>query len=429
MTLLAIAFVTLFMYKFYEVPVHFNKVTIDNLSNHVVTDSSRITISFNYDYNNSRSLRKNRTFDGDDCGIKYNYYLFFEPTDSCLFVNGQSTDSVCLWIKDYLVADQKKRGFDSVCTDNLHNLVRTTISHSSRQLLYPLLWFSSNVLKQDPYYIASCKSVNYKDGIPADSIFAFHSVYFNSKYSGRMRNGVLAERYSMSQDMIYDHYDVSISDYKFPNIIFTGEDISAAIERFSIDMNGIDCKFLKRLAFTYKAPVEVTGLPFEPDMKGMNYIAFTDSLKIARIAEQGLVFHVSFPDMVNVQSVRSIIITALLGMLIGVFFRLIYRISCIRIHTLWRCRSFTEFFKELLSILHILFINPFVVLWNFIMQFCRTPRYMFTTLKRHPAQLVLFFVLILAIVLWLLILDMSTVNALDLDMKDEAQSSRIFNII
>ena len=72
MTLLAIAFVTLFMYKYYEVPVHFNKVTIDNLSNHVVTDSSRITISFNYDYNNSRSLRKNRTFDGDDCGIKYN---------------------------------------------------------------------------------------------------------------------------------------------------------------------------------------------------------------------------------------------------------------------------------------------------------------------------------------------------------------------
>ena len=129
--------------------------------------------------------------------------------------------------------------------------------------------------------------------------------------------------------------------YKKPNPFSTAEDISSAIEVFGIegDNDSTITLNLKRLSFDYTASTNFSAMFPKPDTIDVSRIVFVDSLKIDYIKKNGLKFHVHFPDYENLQEIRLFLVTLLLGGLLGLLMRVLYKM----------CRLWEDFWLEKMS--------------------------------------------------------------------------------
>ena len=124
-----------------------------------------------------------------------------------------------------------------------------------------------------------------------------------------------------------------------PEILLTAEDISKAVEIiYFTDTAGyhINSRQLRSITINYKGAAEFGKLIPAPDVHTMNAIRFTDAAKIDEICSHGLSYHVSFPDMENIQDVRIFGLTMIIAMLVGVFFGLLYKLIARAFHHLWQ---------------------------------------------------------------------------------------------
>lgn len=71
------------------------------------------------------------------------------------------------------------------------------------------------------------------------------------------------------------------------------------------------------IKFTFNGAASFSEMYPNPDIISMDAVLFTDPEKIKQIIKKGLWFHATFPQMLNLQSMRVFIITTLLGFFIA----------------------------------------------------------------------------------------------------------------
>lgn len=74
-----------------------------------------------------------------------------------------------------------------------------------------------------------------------------------------------------------------------------------------------------RLSFYFEGAADFSKMYPEPDDITMNSIHFVDPVKIQEIKLNGLLFHVKFPELENIQDVRIFFVSATIGGLIIIF--------------------------------------------------------------------------------------------------------------
>lgn len=150
---------------------------------------------------------------------------------------------------------------------------------------------------------------------------------------------------------------ISYNSYSFDTpdsfrAFFTAEDVSQGNEY--IILKGLNSRHIKRFVIDYLGAVEFGVLNPEPDTITTSCILYTKPEKIDQIALYGLKYHVSFPDMRNVQEIRITAIVMAITLLIGVLFDLFYRL-------LLTCKNLILIFHN-----HPLFCSSIVCLIAFL---------------------------------------------------------------
>lgn len=92
-------------------------------------------------------------------------------------------------------------------------------------------------------------------------------------------------------------------------------DISQAYVHFIVPYTSLPDT--TKLSFTFNGATYFSEMNPKPDLVSMDAIQFTDPQKIKQIWRDGLWFHVAFPHMSNLQTVRMFVITTLLGFFIA----------------------------------------------------------------------------------------------------------------
>ena len=446
-TILFIIIVFFVIKKYYEVPIHYNKIKYDNLVYSRIVKGN-INVNVTYDYNNSPDFEKSSYYH-DQCGFQVNSGFMLKPHKNKLFPEGftqenANIDSVMLDSTElselYIRADNMlhRNKTNDFYLDSVEHAFRVNIWSSNRQHLYPFIFnfdWIKDFIEGEVYDIGGewryiC------DSLVFDSITTRQLFLHNFKYSGRQRNGSLREYFYLLEHNNNNYVDYGRFferlDYKYPNTIFTGEDISSAIENFKIELSGIPDTIFHSLKFEYNAPIDIDidGFNIKPDRTTMTSIIFTNPNKLSRIVREGLVFHVSFLDMKNTQTVRTIIATGVLGWLIGVLFSLMGSLMIGNLASLQKKRSWKEFFiisklKRIFSkIIHGLYNlvrkddDGILYLWKYIKNFCKY-------IKNYPFNIFIFLLIILiGFIFWRTII-FSDINPFDLQ---EGEKWYIFNI-
>lgn len=99
------------------------------------------------------------------------------------------------------------------------------------------------------------------------------------------------------------------------------EDISQSYFDFRIITHSIDSLILK---IDFVGVTEFSEMIPKPDVIGMGSIEFNDPAKIRQIGKEGLLFHAQFKEIENMQTVRLLAITTLLGSIVFVFVGLLF---------------------------------------------------------------------------------------------------------
>lgn len=417
--LIIISFVTK---KYYEVPIHYNRITYDNLVHSEIVEGV-IDIIVTYDYNNSPDF-ENSSYYHKDCGLKVSGGIKLKPNKNKLFPEGftlkkANVDSVMLDSAElselYIRADNMlhAKKTNDFYLDSIEHAFRINMWSSNRQFLYPCI-FNFNGIED--------RIEENHEAITTKRQLFLH----NFKYSGRQRNGTLREYFYLlenNNDFIDHNASFIRLDYQYPNPLFSGEDISSAIESFKIELSCIPDSIFNSLQFEYNAPIDIDGLPFEADSTTMTSIIFTNPSKLSRIKQEGLVFHVTFLDMKNTQAVRTIISTGILGWLIGVMFSLIGSLMIGNLAILQRIRSWKEFL--IISKYKKIFSQFLHGLCNFVRKDKNGYSYIRKYINNYPFIIIIFLIIILIGILFWRTTIFSDVNPFD---EQEGEKWYIFNI-
>ena len=354
-----------YMIKCYEVPIHNNRISyfISNSSKYK-TFSGYSEIDIVYDYNTFKELKKTN-FHGEpldiEPGIEVSTYIkcnndstnswHVSNTSYSYFDSNGSHNNFGRWYNDgykKLVEDTayisfldknniKPSHFEVDVENNLYSvngvLYMLEINSSNRQT------FQAFKVWKDNSSVGFFKSTDFEYSLLArhDSLAPHHdSVFYNHQwcYIQCLKPTINSARYRdfrfipENDSILYQRLFISRNNFRKPNLIYTAEDISQAVEVLLID-NSRDSSFtnkIKKIKYDYNGPVEFSDISPIPDYKDISSLYFTDSLKIKNIEEKGLKFHVRFPDMENLQIIRMWTVTLLLGGFLGLLLKMIYNL-------------------------------------------------------------------------------------------------------
>ena len=346
MVLLVLAW--MFMIKCYEVPIHNNNI------NYVVKHYSssqpqkyftgETYIDIIYDYNTYKEV-KNFT----KWGTPHNTKPRIEVETILKEVNSPSPqmqnhgyyDYETKWLeeaKQMVTQDSMYKSYIDSCgldTGNEKYLEGSFfilgLKGSNRQYFYPFIFFSSEEKctswrREYAFLRSSDQDFN---GERTDSLWReFQWGRIIPMHRSVNSSGLVSYNYIPPTDsVICSGISLSRSDYRRPNPLFTAEDISRAVEVLWIDglRRGSEIN-ISTLTYDYIGPAEFSDMYPEPDRREVSKIIFTDSTKLSHIAQNGLRFHVKFPDMENIQQMRMFVITLILGGVIGLLLGIIHKI-------------------------------------------------------------------------------------------------------
>lgn len=193
-------------------------------------------------------------------------------------------------------------------------------STNTHHVLVPAIFLNSKYCKREVWRI------------PMDSVFVYDRVRANRQ--GSCRESFV---FSSVKDSVAPCFmDIKGDPFEKPNPFLVAEDVSKLVEILRIPSSSHS--FVKSITIDYRCPTEFGVLVPEPDERTMSSIRYTDSLKILKIAVDGLEYHVKFPDMENIQEVRLFGLTAIITILLSVFASLLYKLFTRYILKKW-CNS------------------------------------------------------------------------------------------
>lgn len=124
-----------------------------------------------------------------------------------------------------------------------------------------------------------------------------------------------------------------LSTLNFAKFGFSIEDTNGFPSFFApydVSQNTFDISFdtdtLNELSVNLMGATEFSRMIPEPDIVSMNSITFTDSDKLRMIRNNGLKFHVKYPTLQNIQSMRTYLITTFISLFFTLFTTLLYKL-------------------------------------------------------------------------------------------------------
>lgn len=355
---------SIIMVKWYEVPIHNNRISYVVSSNDTPYKQFEgvTTIDIVYDYNTYKGI-KGKFYGGvsENIDSRFNITTYLKGIrggkDSLYNFGGYSFDVTYSYF-DNSREDTLRRVSTEEIIEQGRKLIRDNSDYlsylkaenlepikdnqffgaqliidghfSNRQELYALSWRPMN----RHTYLRNDTTIVVSKFLPSDSIVSEDTLKLNNMLELFVPNKITRNNTSITdycyippQDsIIFNRIGVTRPDFSSPDFFFTAEDISRAVEILWIEgLNESNIK-LKSLTFDYIGPTEYSDMYPEPDIKDISKITFTDENKILTILKNGLRFHVNFPDMENVQQIRIFIITLILGGLLGLLIRVLYKI-------------------------------------------------------------------------------------------------------
>lgn len=342
--LIAISASCLFMIKCYEVPIHNNHISyvLKHQPSSDIHFTGNTTIDIIYDYNTYKGVKELTKWGAPidtEPRIVVDNYIKVDSGKSSIKQDYGYLNNEMNWLENgrrMLLEDSTYISYMDSCglEKGSKNWIEGTffivaIASSNRQLFYPLIFSTTNEVKslwRNQY--AYLTRVDWPDSVWRE--FQWGRIVPAKRSSNNA--GLVSYNFVPSSDSIICHGTVfRRSDFRRPSAIFTAEDISRAVEVLWIDglrRNESEIN-VSSLSFDYIGPAEFSDMYPEPDRREVSKIVFTDSTKLNHIVENGLRFHVKFPDMENVQQMRMFVVTLVLGGLLGLFASLIYKIICL----------------------------------------------------------------------------------------------------
>lgn len=99
-----------------------------------------------------------------------------------------------------------------------------------------------------------------------------------------------------------------------------------------------DPRQIEELSFDFLGPIELFPMDPVPDEISMSGFVFTDSVKLRRIREKGLLFHARFPQMENLQDVRIFGLTTFVSLFFTLVCTILFRMVRLQVQA-WNKRS------------------------------------------------------------------------------------------
>ena len=347
------------MIKWYEVPIHHNRITYvgatSSTSYKKLEGSTKICIKYNYNtYKGIKELGYGYPLGEEIYPGIYIETLIKARKDTSDYIKhsfgGSSTtyyhgsDTILRCTYDYIHEGRNLLLSDSAAIDYLRNNTNCDFNNNdfagtqlvvdvysaNRQHFYPFSISNSKKYRRIITDSIFCSRLLLPDTLPGigDTVKLHNLVSYSIPYK-RTKNSIRATKYCYippADSIIYQYYFLNRYDYKEPNIFFTAEDISRAVEILWIEgVNEPSSNIeIKELSFDYIGPAEFSDMNPEPDIKDVSRIVFKEAKKIDEILHKGLRFHVKFPDMENIQQMRMFGVTLVVGGLLGLLFGCLY---------------------------------------------------------------------------------------------------------
>lgn len=338
--LFALLGVILFGYaliKVYEVPVYYTK--IDMVTNNCSIDQFvglNIKICRNYDRNYKSTIIPDSVW-----GINHNdpsgIYIYGVFNNKFISHNDdiKKTNKILDRAKKIQIKDKDSLIFNS-------HMAYVSVQTSNRQSFLPYIRNNSLHIDSFSNCILTTKFL--------DSIFTVrYTTCLEDSYKIRK---LLNINEIESTDNGFIHHDYTFSSpkdtkflitigftnyvFKKPSVFFSAEDVSKLVETIEIGHS----KREKTSNFGASWNTETLIIDYvgqavfpehispEPDEITLSSIIYRNRSKIHKIGREGLKYHVSFPDMENVQEARIFILSGLLTGIGALFIRYLWRIVC-----------------------------------------------------------------------------------------------------
>lgn len=356
LTIMAIIVLSTYLRKIYEVPVNYTefhvvrsgllekgdlhyflirdydreKVSSDNLFRRKSKYNGGIYVEGVFYNRDTSAFHTNSNITKSDAWIRRNseildtaHYLKTIRNAVYVMIKGTRRQTMVL---DSTTREMSKEYLDATwvdTTDYFHYGVFDSISYSKDSIGQTHISVLAN--KVNNKY---CHREVWK--IPIDTLF-YYSRLRDSK------NGFCRELHlyaSRKDNSIPVFTDVTGDPFERPNPLIVAEDVSKMVEIIRIPVSSTH--FVKSLTIDYRCPADFGTLVPEPDEKTMSSIRYTDTLKIQKIAWDGLRYHVRFSDMENIQEVRIFTLTTLITILATILCSLIYKLTSSWLNKRWR---------------------------------------------------------------------------------------------
>ena len=353
LALLCFFFFTFFLLrKIYEVPVNYTEIGIYHQSNIIKHSNIDVVLCRDYDRNRSASIQKQITGENQTGINKTGDEKWEQP--------GGLTISGFVWLENRLADSDniiEHHDLDSLYDSAIKNMsiVKDSVGSmfylyargTRRQFLFQINRDSVVIpneykdslytLWDEIYLYEKSRVIDLAQMLNVDKSHGVKVHHINELTRLRATpTEVCKDKFLLSshQDTIVPVYlSLNGGDYKKPKVFETLEDISKAVEIINIRSRCM--QYVRSLTIDYKGAADFGYLYPEPDEKTMNSIRYTDRNKLNVIGTYGLKYHVSFPDMENLQNIRILILTAIVTLLFTIFVTLIYKILSKPIKMFW----------------------------------------------------------------------------------------------
>lgn len=327
----------LMLMKVYEVPVYYTKIDLvsDNCTN-TVDGKLNIRILRDYDRADKASILQDSTYEEKK---DFNYGIYIDGIYRPDYYMSSDSISRINRVKDMLRPKLSEAGKDfninsqflylSVLTSSRQNFLLVTAGDIEDSLIINNMTFSAEEYNGEKFVKKS----------------RFYQDFYKYTYLKNVRehDGVLSENFYVvgKNDTLFDvGIRVGTPAFEKPSVWRTMEDVSKLVEYIEIGHGEREKEnyagawaFINSISIDYIGPSQFSEVIIpEPDEKTLSSIKYTDKKKIEEIGRYGLRYHVTFPDMENIQEARIFILSALVTALGALFFKYLWRIlyDCIR---------------------------------------------------------------------------------------------------
>ena len=338
--------------KVFEVPVYTTQIAMEH--NYFISDSANLNISIirNYD-------RQNRITEGSDhivSGFSRPGGIFVVGELIPQYSSKEEIDRVKkkwdnAFAKTFLDSCNKY----NIALNNIGEIAHVSIKSTSRQYLYLNRKFKGPTFLKLITNSDSLICLNGKD-------YDIRRLYLYLDDTPVNKNNLFNYYSAVSNKDTLCPINIAYNSHSFDSpdsyrAFITAEDVSKATE--SIKFKGLSSYHIKKLTIDYLGAVNFGVLNPCPDSLTISSIVYTTPDKIENIALNGLKYHIDFPDMYNIQEIRTTALIMGITLLVGVLFDLFYRFlfTWERLHLFWHNHPrFCTILIALASILMIIYI-------------------------------------------------------------------------